>query len=308
MRTSFKFAVLLVLAAADLQAQTSTFRPGTVVEVNGIRGDAVSSSPSLIVLRTDHGLDSIPIAAIRDWRWQGTHVATGAKIGSITGAISVGLLGVAFSGLCESDCGSAATNGLLVGAGIGTVLGAGAGAIIGSVFQKWSEERGSTPVVAESRLAKSPVHVYITQGTSTTQAGAQFTLGKTRIGLEGARLDLGQGFTSYAVGDPSDPRSRVTAETIRAGRQGGVVVEQQLVGDFWAIGSVMRRSTTETTTTRDWRNGTGPDFSHPLVTTTSRSAAIFRGDIGLVFRHRVFDDIYFRADARIHSLTAGIEI
>ena len=87
-----------------------------------------------------------------------------------------------------------------------------------------------------------------------------------------------------------------------------------MIGPLSAAASVMRFWSSETTTTRDWSNVTGPDFSHPLVTTNSRNEAGFGGSFGVVARHRVVGNLYLRIDARQHyrpnavrTLTAGAE-
>ncbi len=233
-----------------------------------------------------------------------SHVATGAKVGAVAGAVSLGLLGLALSGICETSCESAAQNGLIIGAGSGLVIGAAAGAVVGSLFQNWNEPPRNRPITA-----------HVTAGIHATQAGVQFARGDTRIGVEGARLALGTSFTSAYYGEQHDPRLFRSTDVSRDGGQLGVVVERKVVGPLWAAASVMRYWSSETTTVRDWGNITGPDFSHPLVTTTARNEAGVGGGFGVVARHRVAGDLYIRVDARQHyrpnavrTFTAGIEL
>jgi hypothetical protein len=232
-----------------------------------------------------------------------SHVATGAKVGAVTGAISLGLLGLALSGMCETSCESAPENGLIIGAGSGLLLGAAAGAIVGSLFQNWHEPPRNKAITA-----------HLTAGIGATQAGVQFVRGNTRIGLEGAKLGLGNSFTSAYYGEPHDLQKFRSTDVSRKGDQLGIVVERKVFGPLSAAASVMHYRSSETTTVRDWGNVTGPDFSHPLVKTDTRKEAGLGGNFGLVARHRVAGDFYLRIDARQHfrpnslrTLTAGVE-
>jgi hypothetical protein len=98
-----------------------------------VEGRVVTSSPSLVALRTDgskievpaHGVDSL-------WVRGGGHAGTGALIGTLSG----GVLGVVVTQQeCSAgliDCGYGA-----LGALAGGVLGAAIGALIGSALPKW---------------------------------------------------------------------------------------------------------------------------------------------------------------------------
>jgi hypothetical protein len=232
-----------------------------------------------------------------------SHVATGAKVGAIAGTVSLGLLGLALSGICETSCESAARNGFLIGAGSGLVLGTATGAVVGSLFQNWNEP-----------LRNRPVTAHLTAGAHVTQAGVQFTRGDTRIGLEGAKVAPGNTFSSAYYGEPHDLQKFRSTDVSRDGSQLGIAIERKLAGPLFAAASVMRWSSSETTTIRDWGNVTGPDFSHPLVTTTASNASGLGGSFGVVARHRIAGDVYLRVDARQHwrpnavrMLTAGLE-
>lgn len=239
----------------------------------------------------------------RDTTKQVSHVRTGAKVGAVVGAISFGVIGYALSGICETSCESAGRNGLIVGAGSGLLIGAAAGAVVGSLFQNWNEPPRNRPITA-----------HVTAGIGATQAGVQFARGDTRLGVEGARLALGDSFTSAYYGEPHDLQKFRSTDIRRDGGQLGIVAERKIIGPLWAAASVLRFWSSERTTVRDWGNVTGPDFSHPLVTSTEHSDKGISGSAGLVARHRIAGDFYIRVDARqyyrpnsVRTFTAGLE-
>ena len=232
------------------------------------------------------------------------HVERGAKVGAAIGTIGLGLIGAMLSGLCERDCGGAAAQGLVLGAGSGVLIGAATGAVVGSLFQNWNEApRQAFPVTAD-----------LSVGYKTAQGGLQYSRGDTRFGFEGMSVDLDDRFGRAFVGDPGDPHMLSTARTLSSRKHFGIDAEHKLVGPLWASASAVRYSATDVTTTSDWRGIIASGLSQPLVTTTAHTGTGLGGSVGVVARHRVAGEVYVRVDARqyfgpqgMRTLTAGVE-
>ena len=316
MRIFTAVAFALVASGPVLQGQRS-LRPGTVVEVAGVRGEAVASSASSLTLRTRRGLDSVPMAPLTDWRWRGTHAAMGAGAGAVTGTVLLGLFGIAISGMCEVDCGTAARDGAIIGGALGAVSGAAAGAVLGSLVPKWHEERGTTAVVRESDLARLPVKAHLVVGATgdaqITQGGVQLVRGDYRVGVEYAQVGLGMSSSYVYYGEPFDPRLQIATDVSREGRQLGLAVERRIAGPLWAVASALHRTSTERTRSIDLGTWLSPGGA--VITTSTRDESGLGGSVGLVARHRVIGDVWLRVDARQHfrpnsvrSLAAGVEL
>lgn len=105
-------------------------------EVGFVDGSVLSSSATLVTLRTDHSTITVSAPRIDSlWVKRGTHAGTGALIGALVGGVVVG---AAFSHICErgSVCNNQ-TEATAFGALAGAVPGGLLGALIGLAVPKW---------------------------------------------------------------------------------------------------------------------------------------------------------------------------
>ncbi|MEO7455181.1 MAG: hypothetical protein ABIY52_02900 [Gemmatimonadaceae bacterium] len=291
-----------VVFAPPIDAQA--VRPGTGLEVitaaRTVRGKAVATTPANIIV----GNDTIPRADIISWRSRSTHAGAGAKSGAIGGGITFTLLGAAAgAGLCDANCDNASLHGAGAGALFGVVAGAAFGAFVGSLIPRWTDQaKGTTPVVKQSPLTTFPIKLYASQGRvldarAVSQGGLQFARNDWRLGIEAGRV--GEGSTNIAVfQSPTDPRLRSFTEIIRSTNWLGIAAERRVVGIVWLTASALNRQRHETTLVNEL--GSVDDSRYPLPIRSSFTAphSAFGGSVGLAARHRVFDDVYLRIDAR----------
>jgi hypothetical protein len=99
-----------------------------------IEGSVVSSSPTLVTLRTDGLRVEVPAPGVDSLWVLGSHAGSGALIGGAVGGIGLGVLAaaVANSFNCKS-CTSDVAEVRLVGAAGGALIGA----LIGAAVPKW---------------------------------------------------------------------------------------------------------------------------------------------------------------------------
>jgi hypothetical protein len=301
--------VALGLAATTvltLPIHAQVVRPGTALEVitpkGTIRGDARASTPTALILGD---ADTIPLASVISWRSRSTYARTGLKSGAIAGGVVFTLLGAAIGeGLCESsNCENAWLSGASAGALFGVVAVGAGGAIVGSLFPRWVEHlRGSTPTVKESALATQPVRLYVSQGLgsddrSVTQGGIQFRRGEWRVGVERGTAEL------FSTNTPTfqsatDPRLRTFTQVSRSSDWFGVAAERQIAGPLWMTAATTKRWRRETIRVDDVGSADDPRYPQATHTDAIANRSSLGGSLGVAVRHRVFDDIYLRLDAR----------
>lgn len=319
-------AIATVTPALHAQQATRVIRPDTRVEIQvgaeNKRGTVVESTDSLLVLRTERGLDSLRLASISRWRWRGTHATKGATGGMMLGGVVLGVFGGLLSaGLCEVNCDGAGAKGALFGSAFGAVSGAGVGAILGSFVPRWNDEARRPVAVRESPLAGFPLKGYATIGNSNggneevREMGLQFVRGNVRAGIEVAHLGLGSTMTPTFQGDPLDPRIRSLSELSRYSDHIGVVLERRIAGGLWATAGASQRTYRE----KEWRDDFGlidDPQRQRIYTTSERTESGVGGSAGLVLRHRVAGDVWLHIAAKQHVggpsprgiLTAGLEL
>jgi hypothetical protein len=102
-----------------------------------VEGSVVTTSPSLVTVRTDRSVIEIPVPSVDSlWVKRGTHAGKGALIGAVPGLVFLGAVAVTSGGPNGEardirNFTGAITGLLLLGGGIAV------GAIIGSLTPKW---------------------------------------------------------------------------------------------------------------------------------------------------------------------------
>jgi hypothetical protein len=301
--------VALGLAATTvltLPIHAQVVRPGTALEVitpkGTIRGDARATTPTSLILGD---ADTIPLASVTSWRSRSTYARTGLKSGAIAGGVVFTLFGAALGAvLCESsNCEHAWVSGATVGALFGVVAVGAGGAIVGSLVPRWVEHpRGSTPSVKESALATQPVGLYVSQGLrsddgSVTQGGIQLRRGEWRVGVERGTAGLVSTRTS-TFQSATDPRLRTFTDVSRNSDWFGVAAERRIAGPLWLTAATSKRWRRETIRIADLGSADDPRYPQVTNTETITNRSSLGGSLGAAVRHRVFDDIYLRLDAR----------
>ncbi len=98
-----------------------------------VEGWVVSSSPNLVMLRTDGSRIEVPAPGVDSlWVRGGSHAGRGALIGGAVAVAGIGLLAAALSG--AEGFSAAAVPGAVVVGGAGGAL---VGALIGAAFPRW---------------------------------------------------------------------------------------------------------------------------------------------------------------------------
>lgn len=318
-----------VLAAAVAFAEplhAQFIRPGATVEVVTptltIRSTVLATTPSILILGNARRTDSIPLPDIISWRSRTTHARAGATSGALAGGVAFTLFGAAAGpAFCEgSSCDGASLRGAGIGALFGIVAGGAFGAVLGSVIPKWTDHpKGTTPIVKESPLATLPISLYVSQGRVlgagvVTAGGVQFAKHDWRLGVEGGRPEQGH-TTNTVFQSATDYRLRSVTETSQSSSWLGVAAERRVAGIVWLAASATNRRRHETTTTDDLGSADKPRYPQFTHASTTAIHSDFGGSVGVVMRHRVFDDLYFRLDARQEvgprsnrTLSVGIEL
>jgi hypothetical protein len=142
---------MLLLLAAPLGAQQAStpeavlaalVRRGPVVRLRTdqarMTGKLLAAGNGVATLQAAGATRIVALSAV-DTVWvRGRAVVTGAIVGGAAGMVALGALtSVLASGLCESDCSNAGTEGALIGGAVGLGGGALLGAAIGAAIPRW---------------------------------------------------------------------------------------------------------------------------------------------------------------------------